>query len=78
MGAAGLCIKHSFPYKAIIDVFSSALKFSASDQSGELSGKDEEFIRNFTEIGVKKALTTLCGLDPVRDKILIEAFENHV
>ena len=71
LGAAGLCLKHGLPFREIIDVFSSALEFAASDQAGESFGGDETFLKSVAEMGIQNILTDLCGLDPVSDKELI-------
>lgn len=72
LGAAGLCLKHNFPFKRIIDIFYSALEFKASDQIGDSFRGDEIFLEGFAEMGISKALTDLCGLNSVKDERLIE------
>ena len=72
LGAVGLCLEHNLPFEEIIKIFYSALEFKASDQTGESFGGDLSLLKGFAELGVYKALTDLCGLDPVNDKRLIE------
>jgi len=72
LGAAGLCLKHNLPFKEITKIFYSALEFKASDQNGEPFRADETFLENVGKMGIPKALTDLCGLDPVSDKSLME------
>ena len=71
LGAAGLCLKHHLPYNEIIRVFYSALEFSASDQNGETFRADVAFLREFRKKKMRKSLIELCGLDPEKDKILM-------
>ncbi len=72
LGAAGLCNRHGLPFGEIINVFSSALEFAASDQTGESFRGDETFLKGVAEMGIQNALTNLCGLDPVQDKGFIK------
>ncbi|MCK5672724.1 MAG: hypothetical protein KAH95_05075, partial [Spirochaetales bacterium] len=52
--------------------FYSALEFKASDQTGESFRGDKMFLETIAGIGILKALTDLCGLDPVNDMELIK------
>ena len=72
LGAASLCLKHKLPFGRIIDIFYSALEFKASDQTGESFRGDKMFLETIAGIGILKALTDLCGLDPVNDMELIK------
>ncbi len=73
LGAMRLCLKHNLPYGEILKVFYSALEFSAADLTGEIFNPDIIFTGKFSELGIRKGLTDLCGIDPVNDKILIAA-----
>ena len=78
LGSARLCIKHNLPFEEITKIFYSALGFAASDQAGEFFKGDETLLEGIAEMGIQKALTNLCGLDPVKDKRLIEAIVEAV
>jgi mannitol-1-phosphate 5-dehydrogenase len=72
LGSARLCIKHHLPYNDIINIFYSALEFSAINQAGEAFGSDVAFLKKFRKMGLQKAFIELCGLDLVKDNSLIE------
>lgn len=71
LGSVRLCLKHNLPFDEIRKIFYSALGFEASDLAGELFRGDDTFLENIAEMGIQKALTDLCGLDPVSDEDLI-------
>ncbi len=71
LGAARLCVKHGLPRERIISVFYAALRFGAVDLNGRPFDGDREFLGSFERAGMRKALTVLCGLDPVEDGGLI-------
>ena len=69
-GAAALCLKHGLPCNAVIDVFNSALKFEAADESGQRFGRDIEFHSQLKQVPLEKLLITALDFNSANQELI--------
>ena len=73
-GAIHLAIELNLPYNRILKSLVAGFYFRAGDEHGELLSDDHEFAKLF-ENGILNVLTSICGFDSVKDKILFDQAE---
>ena len=73
IGAIRMAKKHNLPYDKIANALSFGFHFRGTDHLGDMTPGDGEFAHLFRISGVEKILTDVCGLDPLREKEIIEA-----
>lgn len=73
-GAIHLALELNLPYDKILKSLMAGCYFRASDEHGELLSDDHEFAKLF-EKGILNVLTSICGFDSVKDKVLFDHAE---
>lgn len=69
-GAIGLARELSLPYDLILRTLVCACHFRATDESGNISPSDREFVAIYAN-GIEQVLTSICGFDRIVDCNLI-------
>jgi len=73
-GAIHLALELNLPYDKILKSLVAGCYFRAGDENGQLLSDDHEFAK-FFEKGILNVLSSICGFDSVKDKILFDQAE---